>query len=711
MMARTSEAPAGMPKPPADGRLTTSGLLPEVAGSPAAVRSTAEQDVTPAPETAPHKREAFMAREQRYQTLVDAIPQIVWTATPDGALDYSNQHWFDYTGMTLDETRGTGWQLVVHPDDLQRCVESWTHACMTGEPYEGEFRIKRSADGTYCWHLGRALPLRHADGHIIKWFGTYTDINAQKQAEVALRELQQEREALVTSQTSELSTANAALQREFHERERVETELHRVATIVESSADAIISCSLDGIIRTWNRGAQRLYGYSLSEAEGQMIDLIVPPEKRTNDRHQMERLKRGEIFANIETHRMKQDGSRFPVSLTLSPMRGPDGTVSGYSVITQDVTESKQAEARVQEMNAQLQSRVAELQTHTQELNLLNELSDMVQVCQTTKEAYEVMAASLVALFPDDAGMVAVLNASHDRVETVASWGGVTSARAFPAEACWALRRGRAYALDDAPGRLRCAHLARSPLRRYVCVPMMARGEMMGVFHLSSATTSSREIQHQLAQTVASQLALVLANFRLQESLRDQSLRDGLTGLVNRRSLERSLERGVQRVTRLGQPLSILMLDLDHFKHFNDTYGHGAGDQLLRAAGHLLQANIRGEDIACRYGGEEFLVVLPGASAETAQRRAEVIRVQLKMLQIDYLGQSLPAVTCSIGIAVFPDNGKTLQEITEQADQALYQAKQAGRDRIMLLSAVEPTSQRNNKGTPHAANIAPPIQA
>ena len=133
------------------------------------------------------------ANEQNYRFLAETIPQIVWTARPDGYLDYYNQRWFDYTGMTLEETEGWGWEKILHPEDLQPCVEAWKYAVVTGESYEIEYRFLRASDGSYRWHLGRALPLPDKSGQIVKWFGTCTDIDDQKQAE-AERSLLLERE-------------------------------------------------------------------------------------------------------------------------------------------------------------------------------------------------------------------------------------------------------------------------------------------------------------------------------------------------------------------------------------------------------------------------------------------------------------------------------------------------------------------------------------
>ena len=180
-----------------------------------------------------------LASEEQYHALADAMPQIVWTARPDGDLDYYNQRWFDYTGTTLEETQGRGWEMMLHPDDLQRSVDNWTEAVHTGRSYEDEYRFKRASDGVYRWHLARAVPVYAADEKILKWIGTCTDIEEKK------------REA-------EAFAARAA--------------------IVEAADDAIIGKDMEGNIVTWNGGARRLYGYSAAEAIGRSYAMLIPLE-------------------------------------------------------------------------------------------------------------------------------------------------------------------------------------------------------------------------------------------------------------------------------------------------------------------------------------------------------------------------------------------------------------------------------------------------
>ncbi len=225
---------------------------------------------------------------------------------------------------------------------------------------------------------------------------------------------------------------------------------------------------------------------------------------------------------------------------------------------------------------------------------------------------------------------------------------------------------------------------------------MMAQGEIMGIFHLRKATTGSKEqIQDigQFATTVAEAMAMALANLKLRETLRNQAIRDGLTGLFNRRYLEETLERELSRGKRQGNPLGVIMLDLDHFKEYNDTYGHNAGDELLCALGQLIQDQVRREDIACRFGGEEFLLIMPGAPLEVALERANELNLSVKQLHKN--SPALKPITISAGVAIFPDHGGNGKDVIRAADAALYRAKEEGRDRVVVASGLSGLAMAN----------------
>jgi diguanylate cyclase (GGDEF)-like protein len=191
---------------------------------------------------------------------------------------------------------------------------------------------------------------------------------------------------------------------------------------------------------------------------------------------------------------------------------------------------------------------------------------------------------------------------------------------------------------------------------------------------------------------VARQSALAFANIRLRDSLRQQSIRDPLTGLFNRRYMTETLERESFRARRSGQGFTLLMADIDHFKRFNDQYGHEAGDRVLAVVARTFEHGARREDIVCRWGGEEFVWVQLGAGLENGKRRAEELLHDVRELQVEYDGKPLPSITLSFGVAVFPQHGTSAEEVLRVADEALYRAKAAGRNQVVAAELPnEPT--------------------
>ncbi|HJX27151.1 MAG TPA: diguanylate cyclase, partial [Thermoanaerobaculia bacterium] len=338
-----------------------------------------------------------------------------------------------------------------------------------------------------------------------------------------------------------------------------------------------------------------------------------------------------------------------------------------------------------------------EREQRNREIVLLSELGGLLQTCDSIEEAYQVISRQGRKLFPDLSGAVYKLSASKTDLELVSSWGDDgpwSGSDFFRPEDCWGLRLGRDHCVEDPAADLLCRHVDEANPPRYLCLPMMAQGEALGVLHLrvekssSSAVMGSsgpcplNEARRRLATAVAEHTAMALANLTLRETLRHQSIRDPLTGLFNRRYFEESLDREVRRARRRGVGLGIIMLDLDRFKVVNDEFGHEAGDVLLRAFGDFLRRHVRGEDVACRWGGEEFAVLLPEATQEITRERAEELRQGVKGIQAPYQNLMLGPVTISLGVAVFPDQGLSGQAVLRAADAALYQSKASGRDRV-----------------------------
>lgn len=517
----------------------------------------------------------------------------------------------------------------------------------------------------------------------------------RRQSEHSLGRAHEELEARVATRTADLEKVSETLKSEAAARKRAEEAASYLAAIVQSSDDAIIGDSLEGVIVSWNAAAERIYGYTAGEVIGRPMAMLVRPDRQEEVPRMLERLRRGERIEHFDTLHTSKSGETLHISLTISPVKDPEGKIIGASAIARDVTEAKRSGEALQQANAVLTGWLRELEKRTHETTLLNDMGDLLQTCVTAEEAYAVIARYAQQLFPTESGALCVLNASQNLVEAVAVWGkSPTGERVFAPEECWALRRGQVHLLEDAASGLVCRHVGRSPGVSYLCVPMMGQGEALGVLHLQGGSPSSEmelrltETKQRLAVTAAGHIALALANLRLRETLRMQSIRDPLTGLFNRRYMEESLARELRRSARNQRTLGAIMMDLDHFKRFNDTFGHEAGDALLRELGEFLRTRTRREDIACRYGGEEFVVILPEASIEATRQRAERLREEFKHLNIQHRGRSLGTVTLSLGVAVFPEHASTVEDILRCADRALYRAKAEGRDRVVLGEAV-----------------------
>jgi diguanylate cyclase (GGDEF)-like protein len=374
-----------------------------------------------------------------------------------------------------------------------------------------------------------------------------------------------------------------------------------------------------------------------------------------------------------------------------------------------DVTARRQAEDQLREVNDKLKQSLATLQRHKEQGMILSEMAELLHACTNSAEAYDLVVRFCAHLFPTYAGALFIYSASRNLVTSVAAWNNpVLGETSFEPEDCWALRRGHPHVIDQTQFATPCRHLKDVQCDRHACIPLVAQGTGLGIMYLqhdSRADTEAAEgflipERRQVAVAVAEHISLSLANISLHEALRLQSIRDPLTGLFNRRYLEESVERELHRAARREQSAGFLMMDLDHFKTFNDTFGHEGGDALLRAFGQFLREHLRKEDIACRYGGEEFCMLFCESTLDDSARRAEQLRHELKRLPVDLGGRQLGSVTISIGVAAYPLHGNTVGDLITAADMALYQAKADGRDRVVVATAgpmTTPTSQRTER--------------
>lgn len=492
------------------------------------------------------------------------------------------------------------------------------------------------------------------------------------------------------------------------ERRRVGAELSErtvfLNSLIENSPFAIVVQNPSGTVQLCNDAFASLYGYKRSEVIDQDLDtLIVSPELK-----QQAASLTAEVNAGHDVHqtlaRFRKDGTSVDVETHAIPMI-QDGQVQGVYIIYKDISDQTRA-AKLEADHARARDHlVSELELRTDQMTLLNDMGNLLQCAASADEVFKIIGASARKLLLNSSGGALYLfKSSRNLLEFVTSWGDngtpEKSEMVFPPPACWSLRRGQPHWSEADSDTISCTHLRDDESRNYICVPLIAQGDTLGVlklnyaFNRASATASHgkagdltsqtfRESEIRLGAAAASQIALSLANLRLRESLRDQSIRDPLTGLFNRRFMQECLERELLRSTRTNRSLAVIFLDIDHFKRFNDRFGHEAGDEVLRAFGSFLLKHFRGDDVICRYGGEEFAIILPESSARDAVNRAEALRMAARHIKLTHNGETLDTVSFSAGVAGFPEHGSNASELLKVADLCLYEAKTRGRNQII----------------------------
>jgi diguanylate cyclase (GGDEF)-like protein/PAS domain S-box-containing protein len=374
-----------------------------------------------------------------------------------------------------------------------------------------------------------------------------------------------------------------------------------------------------------------------------------------------------------------EDQKRNQEELESQVRQRTEDLVEANSRLTREMQERERTQ---QQLDRKTQSLVVELKDQSKNNALLADMGQLLQTCNDVSEALTVVLGFAPRMFPNLRGAIILLNASKSVLEVVGQWANCRlESQIFDPDDCWALRTGRRYTREFAMQSVPCPH-AKSLESSYLCIPIQAQGEALGILHFQSDVADHHisDAEVSLAGTFAEQTGLAIANIRLRDALRKQSIRDSLTGLFNRRYLEETLERELHRAARGNQPLGVIMIDLDHFKGFNDTFGHEAGDIVLHEIGTFLLKHTRTEDIACRYGGEELVVILPNADAEGTAMRADQIRTAAQDLVLTSKGQALGTITLSAGIAAFPAHGTSPSQLMAAADAALYRAKKNGRN-------------------------------
>lgn len=458
-----------------------------------------------------------------------------------------------------------------------------------------------------------------------------------------------------------------------------EERFRQLKIAVEAMQLGVTITDLRGTILYTNPAEATMHGYRVADLLGKDLGVLAPPElRRPLPPEEMPVFKRLRESINI-----RSDGSLFPVRLMSDVITDTQGHPVAIVTTCEDISERK----RVERM----------LKQRTRELMLLNRMSEFLQACLKETETYQVIGKVCKKLFPADSGCLCMMDPVQLQLKVVEFWGTSPHTSQIPIEPAMPI------AFDDSG--VLCPYQNGCVEKDCLCAPITTSGEILGLLSLcfrhgdhkklNDPYHANSKAKYAVLTRIAEQYALALINLRLRENLRMECLRDPLTGLYNRRYMEESLEREGRRAKRRNTPIGIIMLDIDHFKHINDVYGHDAGDMVLRELGEFFQHHTRGEDIVCRYGGEEFLLILPEAPIEVVLQRAKELHRGVQDLKLVYQGHPL-LVSISAGVAVLPQHGQQVGDVVKAADEALYQAKVHGRDQVWVASGVpKPISPRD----------------
>jgi len=382
------------------------------------------------------------------------------------------------------------------------------------------------------------------------------------------------------------------------------------------------------------------------------------------------------------------------VLTTGRPSRG-----GGYVVTFTDVTEARRAAHelnRAREVAEQAEIRTREIlaqeRARQNEARLLAQLDEWLQSCKSLEELFRVVSRFMAKLLPGSKGELYIYSNSRDVLDGMCNWNTRDLHQGIAADSCWALRRGRAYEYRVDGLCFMCDHVDghkhQVDVIEYICVPIVAHGDTVGLLHVRfdhlGVDSARIDDAGQFAMRCGEHISMAVANAKLRDELRDQSIRDPLTGLYNRRYFMDAIRREIAISERRDSCFGLISFDVDKFKTFNDNHGHDAGDMVLRAIGAKMEEVLNAGEIACRFGGEEFVVLVPAANLAETTALAERLRDAISLTQVRYVDGLLPRVTISCGVAAFPDSGRHSADLLRHADEALYRAKEAGRNCVMV---------------------------
>lgn len=427
-----------------------------------------------------------------------------------------------------------------------------------------------------------------------------------------------------------------------------------------------------------NQALCNIVGYSEQELLTMDFQTITHPDDLKTDLEYVQDLLAGKIHSyQMEKRYIHKNGHTMWILLNGSIVRDKANQPLYFIAQVQDITARKAAEQSLQQAHATLEN-------HYQKNAILSALLTKLQSCIELNNAYPPIIQCCSQLFPSSSGGLYLFNPELDHFSIAASWGNLSEHHPdFMSKDCYAIRCNQCKKFNRTDKKSSCIHAIQH--KSHLCIPLTSQQEIVGLLYIEFEANSEVDpASETLANYFAEQISLALSNVKLRETLQYQSFHDPLTELYNRRYLDQFFSKEISRAKRNNTSIAVMMLDLDYFKIINDKFGHEAGDNALKQIGQLLTDNMRETDLVCRFGGEEFTLILPELTREKAIQKAEQLRNLIAQLPLHITADHTHNITCSIGIAFYPEHGTSAESLLTAADHALYQAKNNGRNQVVV---------------------------
>lgn len=596
-------------------------------------------------------------REEEYRTIVENTGDVIFVLDKDFIVHYVSPSVKRVFGKEPGDFMHTSWLRWLLPEDAKKILAS----------------IAAFKEGNFQHGFCEPLKITFKEGESERYFDVIVSHVAKPENQtmwiLSLRE----------------TTYQIELERGLKsEREFIEKVLQTVASLV-------VGLDLEGRIIIFNKACEDLTGFSAKEVFGKTIwDVLIPPEDLEGVKQVFDELRFEAIPNSYENYWITKNGEKRLINWRNSFVVGEDGKpifIIGTGV---DVTEQRRMEKEILTSRMELSRQLEAIQRRNYILGLLGEMVEGIIVSKSDEDVKTILMRYLGEIFDPHSWALYVL----DKEKTVITkWVAGGNGRSQPAhewiaaEECWALRTGRFYECHKEPI-YSCNQGYNKKKGQIYCYPISYQLDKLGVLSLFVLDDSERnegQFFKELLEMVSRFIGLGFWNFRLRIMLREQSILDPLTGLYNRRYLNDYLKMEYYRAERSGMPISLIMLDIDHFKDINDTYGHTVGDDVLKNLANIIRQMVRLSDVICRYGGEEFLIVCPDMDIEVARNRAEALRAKVERYILPLVG----GITISIGVATFPRHGDNIEKVLQKADEALYEAKRMGRNCVIVAKELQ----------------------